>query len=144
MTIVVGSDHAGFHLKEHLKTLLYKWGHEVIDVGTHSTESTDYPDYGQAVGKKVLEIGDGARGIAVCGSGVGISIAANKVSGIRAALVTDSTTARLSRQHNDANVLCFGERLIGPTVAEDALKVFLETPFEAGRHTKRVEKLNAL
>jgi ribose 5-phosphate isomerase B len=144
MTIVVGSDHAGFHLKEHLKTLLYKWGHDVVDVGTHSTESTDYPDYGAAVGKKVIELGAAARGIAVCGSGIGISIAANKVPGIRAALVSDSTAARLSRQHNDANVLCLGERLVGPTVAEDALKVFLETAFEGGRHAKRVEKLNSL
>ena len=144
MTIVVGSDHAGFHLKEHLKSLLQKWGHDVVDVGTHTTDSTDYPDYGVAVGKKVIELGSEARGVAVCGSGIGISMAANKVTGVRAALVSDSTGARLSRLHNDANVLCLGERLIGPTVAEDALKAFLETGFEGGRHEKRVDKLNAL
>ena len=145
MNIVVGSDHAGFHLKEHLKTLLYKWGHDVVDVGVHDgTASVDYPDYGSAVGKKVIELGAETRGLAVCGSGIGISIAANKVPGIRAALVNDSTGARLSRQHNDANVLCLGERLVGPTVAEDALKTFLETPFEGGRHARRVEKLDQL
>jgi ribose 5-phosphate isomerase B len=141
--IVVGSDHAGFHLKERCKELLADWGHEVIDVGTHSTESTDYPDYGAAVGRKVMELGD-ARGLCVCGSGIGISIAANKVPGIRAALVSDATGARLARQHNDANVLCLGERLVGTALAEDALRAFVETPFEGGRHQRRVDKLNAL
>jgi ribose 5-phosphate isomerase B len=142
MKIVVGSDHAGFQLKNHLKDLLGKWGHEVIDVGTNSTESTDYPDWGEAVGKKVIELG--AIGVCVCGSGIGISIAANKVHGIRAALVHDSTEARLSRQHNDANVLCLGQRTTGEVIAEDALKTFLETGFEGGRHQKRVDKLNKL
>jgi ribose 5-phosphate isomerase B len=140
--VVVGSDHAGFQLKEHLKGLLQKWGHEVVDVGTHSTESTDYPDYGEAVGRQVVE--QHAIGLAVCGSGIGISIAANKVPGVRAALVGDATAARLSRQHNDANVLCLGERLVGPALAEDALKTFLETPFEGGRHARRVEKLDKI
>ncbi len=146
MKVVVGSDHAGFKLKEHIKELLAKGGHEVIDVGTHSTESTDYPDWGSAVGTKVVELeklGE-VRGICVCGSGIGISIAANKVPGARAALVYESTAARLARQHNNANILCLGERLIGPALAEDAVKAFLETPFEGGRHARRVEKLNDL
>lgn len=142
MKVIVGSDHAGLKLKEHLKGLLQKWGHEVVDVGTHSTESTDYPDFGEAVGRKVVE--QQAMGLAVCGSGIGISIAANKVPGVRAALVGDATAARLSRQHNDANVLCLGERLVGPALAEDALKTFLETPFEGGRHARRVEKLDKI
>jgi ribose 5-phosphate isomerase B len=142
MKVVVGSDHAGFQLKNHLKELLGKWGHEVIDVGTSSTESTDYPDWGVAVGKKVVELG--APGVCVCGSGIGISMAANKVQGVRAALVHDSTEARLARQHNDANVLCLGQRTVGEVVAEDALRTFLETGFEGGRHQKRVDKLNNL
>jgi len=144
MKIFIGSDHAGFQLKGALMALCRTWGHEVIDLGTHSTESTDYPDYGAAVGHKVMEAGPEARGVCVCGSGVGISIAANKVSGVRAALVHDVTSARLSRQHNDANVVCFGERTTGPQVAEDALRVFLDTPFEGGRHARRVEKLDKL
>jgi ribose 5-phosphate isomerase B len=143
MKIVVGSDHAGFDLKEHLKSLLGEWGHEVIDVGTHSKESTDYPDWGRAVGEKVIALGD-ARGLCVCGSGIGISMAANKVHGVRAALCHDATEARLARQHNDANVVCFGERTTGVVVAEDALKTFLSTEFEGGRHQRRVDKLNQL
>jgi ribose 5-phosphate isomerase B len=142
--IVVGSDHAGLQLKNHLKDLLGRWGHEVVDVGTHSTESTDYPDWGVAVGRKLMELGSDARGLCVCGSGIGISMAANKVQGVRAALVHDSTEARLARQHNDANVLCLGQRTTGEVVAEDALKTFLETGFEGGRHQKRVDKLNNL
>jgi ribose 5-phosphate isomerase B len=142
MKIVVGSDHAGFQLKNHLKELLQKWGHEVVDVGTDSTDSTDYPDWGEAVGKKVMELQ--AMGLCVCGSGIGISIAANKVHGVRAALVHDSTEARLARQHNDANVLCLGQRTVGEVVAEDALKTFLETAFAGGRHQARVDKLNKL
>ena len=142
MKIVVGSDHAGFQLKEHLKKVLADWGHQVEDVGTHSTESTDYPDWGAAVGRRA--VAEHTLGVAVCGSGIGISIAANKVPGVRAALVGDATAARLARQHNDANVLCLGERLTGPAVAEDALKAFLEAKFAGGRHGKRVEKLAKL
>jgi ribose 5-phosphate isomerase B len=141
MRVVVGSDHAGFKLKEYLKERLASWGHEVEDVGTHSTESCDYPQFGAAVGQRVVELGDGTRGVAVCGSGIGISIAANKVPGVRAALVQEPTAARLSRQHNDANVICFGERLVGQAVAEEALRVWLETPFEGGRHARRVALL---
>jgi ribose 5-phosphate isomerase B len=147
MKIVVGSDHAGLHLKEHLKGIAEKLGHEIIDVGTHSEESTDYPDYGAAVGRKVIELeqaGAEVRGLCVCGSGIGISIAANKVPGVRAALAYNTTAARLARQHNNANVLCLGERVVGPSVAEDALTTFLDTAFEGGRHARRVDKLNAL
>jgi ribose 5-phosphate isomerase B len=146
MKIVVGSDHAGYALKEHLKSLLVRWGHDVIDLGTHSSESTDYPDYGAAVGRKVVELEKEGpvRGLCVCGSGIGISIAANKVAGVRAALAYDTTAARLARQHNDANIVCVGERMVGPAVAEDTLKTFLDTPFEGGRHQRRVDKLNAL
>ena len=142
MRVVIGSDHAGFRLKELLKERLTAWGHQVDDVGTHSTESVDYPTYGATVGQKVVALGGEARGVCVCGSGIGISIAANKVPGVRAALVNEPTAARLSRQHNDANVICFGERLIGAAVAEEALRVWLETPFEGGRHARRVAQLD--
>jgi ribose 5-phosphate isomerase B len=144
MRVVIGSDHAGLPLKEHLKEALARWGHTVEDVGTHSAESTDYPDFGAAVGRRVVELGGDARGVAVCGTGIGISIAANKVRGVRAAVVSECSAARLCRQHNDANVICFGERLIGRVLAEDALEVFLRTPFEGGRHARRVDKIGAL
>jgi len=142
MRVVVGSDHAGYQLKEYLKSLLAEWGHEVVDVGTGSTESVDYPEFGAAVGRKVVELS--ARGVAVCGSGIGISIAANKVPGVRAALVNEPVAARLSREHNDANVICFGERLVGRAIAEESLRVFLATEFAGGRHQKRVSQLDAL
>ena len=144
MRVVVGSDHAGYRLKEYLKDRLTAWGHSVEDVGTHSADSCDYPLFGLAVGRRVVALGEGGRGLAVCGSGIGISIAANKVPGVRAALVQEPTAARLSRQHNDANVICFGERLIGQAVAEEALRVWLKTPFEGGRHSRRVAQLEPL
>src|SRR4051812_49047239 len=109
MRVVVGSDHAGFHLKEQLKALAQSLGHEVEDVGTQSAESVDYPAFGAAVAKRVVALGGEALGVAVCGSGIGMSIAANKVAGVRAAAVFEPTAARLCRQHNDANVICFGE-----------------------------------
>jgi ribose 5-phosphate isomerase B len=143
MKVALGSDHAGFALKTHLKTRLAGWGHEVLDLGTGSAESVDYPDFGAAVGRAVVE-GKAERGVCVCGSGIGISIAANKVAGVRAALVGDQLAARLSREHNDANVICFGERLIGIAHAEAALEVFLATAFSGGRHAGRVDKLRAL
>lgn len=141
-TVVIGSDHAGYGLKSLLADKLTAWGHNVEDVGAHSTASVDYPEYGRAVGERVVQLGGDARGVCVCGSGIGISIAANKVAGVRAALVSEPTAARLSRQHNDANVICFGERLIGAAVAEEALRVWLETPFEGGRHARRVAMLD--
>jgi len=144
MTVVVGSDHAGYKLKQYLKDRLTAWGHDVEDVGAHSDERCDYPRFGEAVGRRVVELGSDGRGLCVCGSGIGISMAANKVPGVRAALVSEPTAAKLSRQHNDANVICFGERLIGPAVAEEALRVWLEAPFEGGRHATRVAQLGEL
>ena len=138
--IAVGSDHAGFGLKSTLADLLREAGHEVVDLGAHDRTSVDYPDFGTAVAKAVVA-GDVDLGVCVCGSGIGISIAANRVGGARAALVHDVTAARLSREHNDANIICFGERLIGVEVAKEALEVFLATPFAGGRHQPRVDKL---
>ncbi len=141
MQLIIGSDHAGFPLKEQLKVHLQGQGHTVDDVGCHSTDSCDYPDFGYAVGKKVAA-GEGT-GIVVCGSGIGISIAANKVPGVRAALCHDEETARLARTHNDANVLAMGARLLTPELALRMAETFLITPFAGARHQRRVDKLNA-
>lgn len=143
MRIVVGSDHGGFGLKEAVIDYLRSNGHEVQDVGTTTTDSVDYPDFGSAVGKVVANK-EADFGVALCGSGLGICIAANKVAGVRAVTVTDVTSARLSREHNDANVLCMGERLIGQQTALDALDTFVSTEFEGDRHARRVEKISAL
>jgi len=139
-TIAVASDHAGFDLKETLKRDLQDAGHEVLDLGTHSTASVDYPDFGHAMAEAIGS-GKAGKGVIVCGTGIGISIAANRNPKVRAALVHDVTSARLTREHNDANVIAFGGRLIGTEVAREALKVFLKTPFEGGRHANRVAKL---
>ena len=139
-TIAVASDHAGFDLKEILKRDLQEAGLEVLDLGTHSTASVDYPDFGQAMAETIAA-GTAEKGVIVCGTGIGISIAANRNPKVRAALVHDVTAARLTREHNDANVVAFGARLIGTEVAREALKVFLKTPFEGGRHASRVAKL---
>ena len=139
--IAVASDHAGFDLKEILKRDLQEAGHEVLDLGTHSTESVDYPDFGKAMGDAIAS-GKAERGVLVCGSGIGISIAANRNPKVRAVLAHDVTSARLSREHNDANVIAFGQRLTGIEVAREALKVFLATKFEGGRHAGRVDKLS--
>ena len=141
-TIAVASDHAGFDLKEILKSDLQQAGYAVLDLGTNSTASVDYPDYGAAMGEAIAS-GKAERG-AVCGSGIGISIAANRNPKVRAVLAHDTTSARLSREHNDANVVAFGQRLIGIEVAREALKVFLTTPFEGGRHAGRVAKLSGV
>ncbi len=141
--IAAGCDHAGFNLKAELIEHLEASGHEVVDLGTHNTERVDYPDFGAAVGRAVVA-GEAELGLCVCGSGIGIAIAANKVPGVRAATVHDATSAHLTREHNDANVICFGERLIGPEVAKEALDAFLAASFEGGRHTGRVAKINAL
>lgn len=140
-TIAVASDHAGFDLKEILKRDLQDAGYAVLDLGTNSTASVDYPDFGQAMGE-AISTGKVEKGVIVCGTGIGISIAANRNPKVRAALVHDVTAARLTREHNDANVVAFGARLIGVEVAREALKVFLKTPFEGGRHTGRVAKLS--
>ncbi len=140
-TIAVASDHAGFDLKEILKSDLQTAGYAVLDLGTNSTASVDYPDYGAAMGEAIAS-GKAERGVIVCGSGIGISIAANRNPKVRAVLAHDTTSARLSREHNDANVVAFGQRLIGVEVAREALKVFLNTSFEGGRHAGRVAKLS--
>jgi ribose 5-phosphate isomerase B len=139
--IAVASDHAGFDLKEILKRDLQEAGLEVLDLGTNSTQSVDYPDYGTAMADAVAS-GKAERGVLVCGTGIGISMAANRNPKVRAALVHDVTSARLSRLHNDANVVAFGQRLIGTETAREALRVFLGTEFEGGRHANRVAKLS--
>jgi ribose 5-phosphate isomerase B len=135
-----GSDHAGFRLKQLMVAVLKELGDEVVDVGTTNEESTDYPQFGAEVGRRV--VGDpGSYGLVICGTGIGISIAANKISGVRAALAHDDFTAAASRAHNDANVLALGARVIGPGVAESALRMFRSTPFVGGRHQRRVEMI---
>lgn len=138
-----GSDHAGYVLKDHLVAFLRGQGDEVVDIGTNSDASVDYPSFGAEVGRRVVhELG--ARGLVVCGSGIGISIAANKVAGVRAALVHDSFTAEMARAHNDANVIALGARVIGAGVAEAAVAAFRKAEFVGGRHQKRVDLLTAL
>lgn len=139
--LAIASDHAGYALKEHLKKNFAAVPVEWVDLGTYSLDSVDYPDYGKKLADAVAN-GDAPLGVAICGSGIGISIACNRNPKIRAALCTNSTMARLTRLHNDANVLCMGERLTGTEVALDILKTFLETKFEGGRHQGRVDKLN--
>lgn len=138
--IALASDHAGFALKEKIKEWLAARGYEALDLGAHGLESVDYPDFGTAVGEAIAA-GKAERGVIVCGSGIGISIAANRNPAVRAALCQSGLMARLSRQHNDANVLALGARLIGDEVAIDCLNEFLDTPFEGGRHQRRVDKL---
>jgi len=143
LEIYMASDHAGFNLRQTLADLLTEAGHIVHDLGPETDTRVDYPDFGEKLAKAMKPFPD-SRGVLVCGSGIGISIAANRFPWIRAALCHDVTTAVLSRQHNDANVIAFGERLIGETTASDALMAFLETKFEGGRHQGRVQKLSDL
>ncbi|MBS1838780.1 MAG: ribose 5-phosphate isomerase B [Actinobacteria bacterium] len=143
MRIAVGADHAGVDLKDMLAAHLAGRGIDVVDLGTHGHDRVDYPDFGAAVGRAVAS-GDVDLGVCVCGSGIGIAIAANKVRGIRAATVHDQTSARLAREHNDANVICLGQRLLGEEVARDALDAWLDSEFQGGRHTGRVAKLDEL
>ena len=139
--IAIASDHAGFELKSTLQQELIDQGYDILDLGTNSFNSTDYPDFGYAMAN-ALKDGQAARGVLVCGSGIGMSIAANRYWQIRAALVQDVEGARMSRLHNDANVVCFAGRVIAPENAKDCLKTFLRTEFEGGRHVRRVEKLS--
>ncbi len=139
--IALASDHAGYALKEVLKDELQALGRTVIDLGTDGTDPVDYPDISYAMAQ-ALRDGRAQRGVLICGSGIGVSIAANRFAEIRAALVHDALTARLARQHNDANVMCLGGRMIGADVARDCLRVFLDTSFEGGRHRRRVDKLS--
>lgn len=143
MKIAVASDHAGYRLKEELKLLLRELGHEVRDTGTHSEDPVDYPDFIVLAAVAVAQ-GECDRAIVVGGSGNGEAMVANKVPGIRCALCHDATTARLARAHNDANALALGQRILGPEVARDIVRVWLDTPFEGGRHARRVEKMAAL
>ena len=140
MRIAVGADHAGFLLKEHVKETLLRLGHNVDDHGTHSEESVDYPPICIGVARAVVE-GRADRGVVMGGSGQGEQIAANKVAGVRAALCNDLHTARLSRQHNDANVLSMGGRIVAAALADEILALWLETPFEGGRHLRRIDQI---
>lgn len=139
--LVFSSDHGGFEYKEYLKDIATHWGYKVIDCGTHSSDAVDYPEYIEPVIKEVLA---GAKGVMICGSGIGMSIGANRFRGIRAALCFDGLMAKLAREHNDANVLVLGERLIGRDEAVACLEAFLNTPFQGGRHARRIEKLDEL
>jgi ribose 5-phosphate isomerase B len=141
MRVVIGADHAGFALKEHLKATLAADGHAVVDLGTDSEASIDYPPICADVGRTVVK-GEADRGIVVGGSGQGEQIAANKVRGVRAALCNDLYTARLSRAHNDANVLAMGGRIVATGLADEILRLWLSTPFEGGRHKRRIDQIH--
>jgi ribose 5-phosphate isomerase B len=141
--MVLGSDHAGFRAKETIKKYLEGAGYTVEDVGTHSEESVDYPDFAKAVGERVTAA-NGALGVLVCGTGIGVSIAANKVEGIRAALAHDSLTARRAREHNDANVIALGGKVVGEDEAIAIVQEFLAAEFAGGRHQRRIDKISEM
>ncbi|MGI6037448.1 MAG: ribose 5-phosphate isomerase B [Limnochordia bacterium] len=143
MKIAIGSDHAGYELKKALLPVMEEWGWDVTDLGTYGTDSVDYPDYGAKVAQGVAS-GEYDRGILICGTGLGMVICANKVRGVRAVLAHDTFSARMSRMHNDANVLALGARVIGPGLAADIIRIWVETEFEGGRHQKRVDKIHSL
>jgi len=140
MKFYIATDHAGLDLKNYTKELLETRGHEVIDLGPFDKERVDYPDYAKKVSNSVLE-DTNSQGILICGTGIGMSMTANKFKGIRAALCTDAFTASMARSHNDANILCFGERVVGFGVAETIVDAWLNSSFEGGRHTGRVDKI---
>ena len=141
-TFYIATDHAGYALKAYVKEYVMELGHKIIDLGPDSADRVDYPDYAKKCTEAVLA-DEGSFGILICGTGIGISIAANKVAGIRAALCHDGYTARLTREHNDANILCFGERVVGKGVIEEMLSAFASTEFEGGRHAGRVAKIES-
>lgn len=143
MKIAIASDHAGYFLKEKIKDFLIREGHEIIDVGTNSSVSVDYPIYGAKALKKLLN-GEAERAILICGTGIGMSIIANRIPGIRAALCLDPFVAKMARLHNDANVLVMGGRIIADGLAQEIVKVFLNTPFEGGRHEKRIKLIEEI
>ena len=143
MQIGLACDHGGYELKEELKAFLKSLGIEPIDMGSFNEESVDYPDFGILVAEKVSR-GELERGVLICGTGIGMSIVANKFPGVRAALANDLYSARCSREHNDANILVIGGRLIGRDLAREIVKVWLATPFAGGRHQRRIDKINAL
>jgi ribose 5-phosphate isomerase B len=141
--VAIGADHGGFELKEQLKNYLREWGYQPLDLGTHSTEAVDYPDIAEAVANAVAR-GDAWRGVVIDAAGIGSAIAANKVPGARAALCYDRATARNSREHNDANILSLGARMISAEAAREILAAWLETTFGGGRHQRRVDKIRAI
>jgi ribose 5-phosphate isomerase B len=143
MRIAIGADHGGVVLKEHLREKLTRDGHEVIDFGTNGADSVDYPDYASLVAHKVAS-GGADRGVLVCTTGVGMSIAANKVAGIRAALAVNDEEVQLTRQHNNANVITFGQKLTTSEQADEMIDIFLKTEFMGGRHARRVQKISDL
>lgn len=143
MRVIIGSDHGGFRLKQEIRGLLEEMGIDYEDVGCDCDDSVDYPDYALPVAERVAK-GEFDRGILLCGTGIGMSIAANKVKGIRCAVVSDEFSARMSREHNDANVLALGERVVGPGLAREIARIWLTTEFAGGRHGRRVEKIAAI
>jgi len=143
MKVFIASDHGGFSLKKEVMDLLKELKVPFEDLGCHSDKSVDYPDYASLVAEKVSQT-DQSRGILVCGTGIGMAISANKFKGVRAAVVSDSYSTRMCREHNDANVLCLGGRVVGPSLAEEIVKVFLNTPFTGDRHEKRVNKIKEI
>ena len=138
MKVAIGSDHGGFALKKVILSLLQELGHDILDVGCFDYDSVDYPGFADLVCEKLAQ-GEADKGILICGTGIGMSMVANKHEGIRAALCSEQYTARMSREHNDANVLCMGERVTGPGVAEEIVRTWLSTPFGGGRHQRRIE-----
>ena len=143
MKISMGCDHGGYLLKEHVKKYLTEKGHEIVDCGCHSLDSCDYPEFGGAAARAVAS-GECERGIVICTSGIGISISANKIKGIRCALCSEPLSAEMTRRHNNANMLAMGAGMIGPNMAERLVDVFLTTEFEGGRHQRRVDGIAAL
>lgn len=143
MNIAMGADHAGWKLKEEVKKALEQNGHKVVDQGTNGEESVDYPDYAERVARSVAK-GECERGILFCGTGIGMSIAANKIKGVRAAVCHDAFTTEMSRKHNDANVFCAGTRVLDPESVKQLVLMWLQVPFEGGRHQKRIDKIGQL
>ncbi|NLY77157.1 MAG: ribose 5-phosphate isomerase B [Tissierellia bacterium] len=143
MKVGLGSDHGGFELKEYIKEYLEGEGIEYIDYGTHSLDSVDYPDYGEKLSKAVVS-GEVDRGIAICGTGIGISIACNKVRGIRCALCSDTYSARMSVEHNNANILALGGRVLGKDLALEIVSAWLKAKFQGGRHERRINKISSI
>lgn len=143
MKVAIGSDHGGLDLKEAVISVLKELGHEAVDMGTYERNSCDYPDFAEKVGTAVAS-GECQQGVLICGTGIGMSIAANKVQGVRAALCNEIFSARMARAHNDANVLCLGARVVGPGVAQEIVRAYFTGAFEGGRHANRVEKIGRL
>lgn len=141
--LAIGSDHAGFAMKEDLKKMLTEMGYIVDDKGTYDTASCDYPDFAAAVARAVANH-EAVAGVIVCSTGIGVSMTANKVHGIRAALIHHAFEAEMTRRHNDANVICLGANILGPAIAREAVKTFLNTDFEGGRHQRRIDKMMAV